>query len=276
MVSDIAERTVAVGGVPTRVLTTDGDGPPVLLLHGLSDSADTWRPLLAELASHGRAAVAVDLPGFGRAVLPAYTSVFGLLDAFVDEAIASVDQGDGVTVAGNSLGGLLALRAARSLETRVDRVVAIAPGGYGQHPAFKVLERGGRLCARLCRLRAVEPVAAWAAGAIGAHAGGGMPREARARFVSHLRNGGLSRTLVIGQDVLRELKLMVPIDPSELQAPVVFVWGSADTVCPLSDLRRLVDHEVVVFDGARHAPQHPRAAELAQIVVTRSGERVAT
>ena len=43
------------------------NGPGIVLLHGWSDSADTWRPLLAQLGSRGRRAIAVDLPGFGEA-----------------------------------------------------------------------------------------------------------------------------------------------------------------------------------------------------------------
>ncbi len=38
-----------------------------MLLHGWGDSADTWRPLLAELGARDRRAIAVDLPGFGTA-----------------------------------------------------------------------------------------------------------------------------------------------------------------------------------------------------------------
>lgn len=48
-------------GVATRVLRVKGEGPPMLLLHGYSDSADTWRPLM-DLLPKATAAVAVDLP----------------------------------------------------------------------------------------------------------------------------------------------------------------------------------------------------------------------
>lgn len=42
-----------------------GDGPPLFLLHGLQDEADTWRHVFAALAARYRV-IAPDLPGFGR------------------------------------------------------------------------------------------------------------------------------------------------------------------------------------------------------------------
>ncbi|MER6900182.1 alpha/beta fold hydrolase, partial [Amycolatopsis sp. NPDC000740] len=59
---------VAEAPAPKRT-RRKGDGKPraprLVLLHGYCDSADTWRPVLGELAAAGIAAIAVDLPGFG-------------------------------------------------------------------------------------------------------------------------------------------------------------------------------------------------------------------
>jgi pimeloyl-ACP methyl ester carboxylesterase len=265
-----AERMETIGGVRTRVLETDGAGPPVLLLHGLGDSADTWRPLFAELDGSGRAVTAVDLPGFGRAETPRYDSVLGMLDDFVTHAIARVDAGDRVTVVGNSLGGLLALRSARTPRTRASRVVAICPGGYGAHPAFKLLEHRGRALAPLTRVPGVEPVVLHAVSALASRAGG-LATQARRDVVGHLRGGGLARLLALSQDLLRDVPATAPIDPRELHAPVTFVWGDRDTVCPLASFRRAVpadDLDLVVLEGEAHAPQHPRAGDIARIVLT--------
>ena len=63
----VLEHRVEAAGHRTRALEVAGSGPGIVLLHGWSDSADTWRPLLAQLGSRGRRAIAVDLPGFGEA-----------------------------------------------------------------------------------------------------------------------------------------------------------------------------------------------------------------
>ncbi|HUE28529.1 MAG TPA: hypothetical protein VMP89_17270, partial [Solirubrobacteraceae bacterium] len=52
----IRESRLPLAGVRTRVLEVDGDGPPLVLLHGFSDSADTWRAMLERLARSGRRA----------------------------------------------------------------------------------------------------------------------------------------------------------------------------------------------------------------------------
>src|SRR3954452_24836988 len=76
------EHRLELAGHRTRVLELEGEDPPFLLFHGYADSADTWRLTLDRLARAERRAIAVDLPGFGRAsalrplpMLPQYDEV---------------------------------------------------------------------------------------------------------------------------------------------------------------------------------------------------------
>src|SRR5215217_6879728 len=111
----LIEHRLQLAGFDTRALELEGDGPPVVLLHGYADSADTWRSVLDRLARRDRAALAVDLPGFGAAdPLRPEGSMLDQLGAFADAAaaLAAEQAGEPVVLAGNSLGGCVALRAA--------------------------------------------------------------------------------------------------------------------------------------------------------------------
>src|SRR5205807_8705759 len=59
----LRDRAAEIGGTTLHWVEA-GRGPTLLLLHGLGDTADTWRRVLPELARHHRV-VAVDLPGCG-------------------------------------------------------------------------------------------------------------------------------------------------------------------------------------------------------------------
>src|SRR5437868_12288940 len=111
----VVEHRIEIAGHATRALEVDGGGPGIVLLHGWSDSADTWRPLLAELGARGRRAIAVDLPGCGQATRLGRGALLPQLDAFAAELVETWADGAGggpVIVAGSSLGGCLALRLA--------------------------------------------------------------------------------------------------------------------------------------------------------------------
>src|SRR5688500_3674083 len=130
--SQTAERAVTLAGIETRELVLEGSGPPFLLIHGYADSADTWRPLLAELGDAGRAATAIDLAGFGASDVDGLGAgpLLPRWDAMVAEAVSRLSaahDGSDVFIAGNSLGGALAMRAAQNAELPLAGIVPIAP-----------------------------------------------------------------------------------------------------------------------------------------------------
>lgn len=130
-------------GIRTRVLEAGPAAPPrrrgrrstaaaprIVLLHGYCDSADTWRPLLRELAAAGHAAVAIDLPGFGEAEPLRAGAILPQLDAFTEAVIREQAVLGPVILTGNSLGGTMSLRAAQEAGSAPAGVVSIAAPGF--------------------------------------------------------------------------------------------------------------------------------------------------
>jgi pimeloyl-ACP methyl ester carboxylesterase len=109
-----------------------GSGEPLVLLHGVGESAVGWRPVLDTLAQ-AYDVIVLDLPGFASAAaFP--DQVVPNARAFADAVEQELDAlGIGAFhVGGYSLGGRVALELAT--RGRVSSVVAIAPDGLGTPP----------------------------------------------------------------------------------------------------------------------------------------------
>ena len=116
--------------------------PGIVLLHGWSDSADTWRPLLAALAARHRRAIAVDLPGFGKATRLQRRRGAAAARRVRRRARRRAGRAsEPVVVAGTSLGGCLALRLAEHPgDVRLAGVVPVAPDGLELPSWFDPIE----------------------------------------------------------------------------------------------------------------------------------------
>lgn len=108
-----------------------GAGPPVVLLHaGIADRA-MWSEHLRPLADAGHRTVAVDLPGFGEAPIPAgeqtpWADVLATMDALGIGSAALV---------GNSFGGAVALRVAVLAPERVTALALVSAPGPDADPS---------------------------------------------------------------------------------------------------------------------------------------------
>ena len=135
-----------------------GAGEPLLLLHGLGSQWQVWEPVLA-LLSRERDVAAVDLPGFGESP-PFEPDVAPTPDRIARSVAALLDElgWKDPHVAGNSLGGWVALELARMGRAR--SVVAISPAGLWSSGELRFARsslRASRWVARA--LRPVLPAA---------------------------------------------------------------------------------------------------------------------
>jgi pimeloyl-ACP methyl ester carboxylesterase len=121
------ERSIRVEGLSVRYLE-QGEGAPVLLLHGasLGSSADVWTRNLPALAAHGLRLIAPDLPGFGGTDNPQDPSVAyrrRFVPAFMDAL--GIER---ASLVGHSQSGRVAVDLAFSHPQRVAKVIVLATG----------------------------------------------------------------------------------------------------------------------------------------------------
>jgi pimeloyl-ACP methyl ester carboxylesterase len=262
------------GGFETRVLELEGDGPPLVFLHGYADSADTWRLVLAELAKRDRRAIAFDFPGFGRADrLSRDEPVLPQLDRFTAAVLRSFDEP--VVAVGNSLGGCAVLRAAERDDLPLAAIVPVGPAGLGLAPWLDMIESNPLVSfvlmagaplpapvvqtfvARAYRMLAFAPRAAV------------DPLVVRT-FAAHFADASTVRRYL---DVARRLlgELHDPFDLSAVAVPTLAIWGRHDAMVPHSGSRRLLDgipgSRLELMDACGHCPQVEDPAGFTELVL---------
>ncbi|MDX6640434.1 MAG: hypothetical protein QOF12_1445 [Solirubrobacteraceae bacterium] len=274
----LIEHRLELAGYGTRALELEGGGPPLLLLHGFADSADTWRLVLDRLARAGRHALAVDLPGFGAADRLAPGAVLPQLDAFAAAAVRQLrsDTGRAPVVVGNSLGGAVALRLAEVPELELAGVVPVAPAGL-EHPAWFRLIEGTPLVRALLSSPLPLPEAV-VRGAVGiayrqlAFARpGAAAREVVAAFTGHHRDRrAVVRSLETGRRLVGELRFPFRLDA--VRVPVLLVWGESDRMVPSRGSRRIVEVlgdrvSYELFERCGHCPQIEQPDRLVRLLL---------
>jgi pimeloyl-ACP methyl ester carboxylesterase len=275
----LMEHRLELAGFATRALELEGHGPPIVLLHGYADSADTWRLVLDKLARADRRALALDLPGFGTATpLARDRSVLDQLDAFVRAAVEHVVDdgvGDAAVVAGNSLGGCLALRAGEQDDVPLAGVVPIAPAGLEMPTWFGVIDRDPILRRVLAApLPLPEALLRAAVGEVYRQLAFARPRAAsravvRAFTDHHRTKGDVLRILDNGRRMLPELD-----DPFRLDrvgCPVLLVWGDRDRMVTHRGAARVTEAlpatTYELLEGVGHCPQVEAPARVAELLV---------
>lgn len=133
-----------------------GEGPPVVLVPGITLNVATWAPQLRQLSRRHRV-VAVSMRGHGQSSAGDDGYAFERLADDLLEVLVALDC-TGAVLCGHSMGGmvaqLLAVRRPEELRRRVDRLVLVAtsPGPVSRSPfsaafersAERVLRRAGR------------------------------------------------------------------------------------------------------------------------------------
>lgn len=253
--SDEQSRFVELEGMRVH-FKDEGAGAPLLLLHGTGSSLHTWDGWVERLAGDFRL-IRPDIPGFGLTG-PDPTGDYsarrrvGILAALLDAL--GVER---ASVAGNSLGGLLALKFAIAFPERTDRLILLDAAGHPDQirggltmldlAAMPVL--GGvlsRLTPRFVVARAVREVY---------HDTSLVTPDLIQRHYDLLRRQGNREALRAGLDMEWTIDREVM---RSLEQPTLVMWGVSDRLISVevADLfhRDLPNAQVVIYDDAGHVP----------------------
>ena len=140
-----ADRYVDVGTVKTRYWD-EGQGSPLVLVHGFGDSVSTWSRVIGPLAEHHRV-VALDVLGAGRTDKPKEAMPFSRLARFVHDFMDALEI-ERANVLGQSMGGAIVLDLAIQWPEKVDKLVLVDSAGLGREMSIDL---------RVCTL----PVLVW-------------------------------------------------------------------------------------------------------------------
>src|SRR4051812_40276516 len=253
-----------------------GDGPPILLIHGITSSSETWNGVFGHL-SQSHTVIAPDLIGHGQSAKPrgdysmgAYAS--GLRDLFIALDI------DSATFVGHSLGGGIAMQMAYQFPERCERLVLVSSGGLGREVSLLLRAAtlpGSELVIPLM-MKAGLLDAGRSVGSLMGRVGlkPGTDMEQMAHGWATLADAHAMRAFVH--------TLRASVDPSGQrvdardrlslagEGPSLIVWGARDRITPLRHGEEA--HELApgsrfeVFAQAGHFPHLDEPARFARLL----------
>jgi pimeloyl-ACP methyl ester carboxylesterase len=267
-------RDVALpDGLNVSTLST-GEGPDVLLIHGLGAAKSSFFDCAALLAQDGYRVHALDLPGFGGSSKPPRAPYSAPWFAEAVRGVMDALEIESAHVVGNSMGGRVALEMGLRWPERVRSIAALCPAvafvKRDFHPLVRLLRpelgllphklRRGiverQLWSMFCDPDALDPsVADVVVDEFQRHY---ASAGARVAFYASARNIYLDKPFGDGGFYPRL---------AGLQPPALFVWGTHDKLIPAGFrhhvAKALPGVEQVVLDGCGHVPQVERPEQTA-------------
>jgi len=255
---------------------TAGEGPVILLIHGITGNSAQWGQVIPALAEN-YTVVAPDLLGHGQSAKPRGDYSLGAFAVGVRDLLIALGHRR-ATVVGHSLGGGIAMQFVYEYPVFAARLVLVSSGGLGRE--VHLLLRAATLPGAELVLPVIASQRLHGAGfgvaqvlkAFGLRAGSDL--EEMARGYASLADVGARQAFLhslravidpLGQRVSATDRLYL----SSL-LPSLIVWGRRDPLIPVSHSgiahRAMPGSRLEVFDDAGHFPQLEEPVRFAQIL----------
>lgn len=255
----------------------DGSGEPLVLIHGIGHHRQGWEPVIALLRNQ-RDVIAIDLPGFGASPMPPAGTPAGIesLTALVSSFLDSAGLGR-PHVAGNSLGGWIALELARG--GRVASATGLSPAGF-HNRAEGLYQRSSLRLARAAscplqrrgeRLLTRSRARQLAFGQLVAHPER-VPAAQAAPTIRALAGAGWFDETLVAITGARRFR-----GGEQVTVPVSIAWGQADRLLLPHQARRAAREiptaRAITLHGCGHVPFYDDPQQVAQVLLQGSSGR---
>ena len=243
-----------------------GEGPPLLLVHGITNSSRSWEPVARRLADKGHRVLAPDLPGHGDSDRHRGDHSLGAHAAALRDLLLATEV-ERATVVGHSLGGGIVLQFSYHWPELVERLVLVDSGGLGREVSVFIRAATLPFAERVIGLGASEPVMragnliGGALNRLGLH-----PSPDRAEVLTGVASLADRRRR---EAFVRTARGVVSPGGQRVNAtdrlylaegiPTLLVWGDRDPIIPIAHGRaahaQMPGSRLEVFEGAGHFPQ---------------------
>lgn len=253
-----------------------GEGPAIVLVHGITSSSKTWREAMPLLAETNRV-VAFDLFGHGESSktvkdcsLGAYASTLRDLTVLLDVPRA--------TIVGHSLGGGIAMQFAYQFPERIERMILVSAGGLGRDVNLALRAAtlpGSELVMPLLfsqPMRGAANTAGSLLSRLGIH--GGADIEGVSEGFASLGDTATRRAFIqtiraVADANGQRVDALDRIHLTEL-LPTMLVWGARDRIIPVAHaheaMRLMPDCRLEVFEDSGHFPFNNHPHRFASVV----------
>jgi pimeloyl-ACP methyl ester carboxylesterase len=252
-----------------------GDGPVLLLLHGIAGSSQTWIPAM-ELLQGDYTVVAPDFLGHGHSAKPGGDYSLGNFANLMRDLLVVLGV-ERVTVIGQSFGGGVAMQFAYQFPDRCERLVLVDAGGLGREVNWIL---------RLVTLPAAEYVMPVLFPSFARRWGDPVARFAdrvglRSVPAMEIWRSYRSLTDIEGrQAFVRTMRSVVDPGGQSISAidrlyltervPTLIVWGQKDKIIPISHAYQALEaaphSRLEIMPGVGHFPQSEDPASFVEIL----------
>ena len=253
-----------------------GQGPAILLIHGITNSSETWDRVIGPLAED-HTVVAPDLIGHGQSAKPRGDYSMGAYASGLRDLLLALEI-EGATFVGHSLGGGIAMQLAYQFPERCERLVLVSSGGLGREvsPMLRAATLPGS--------ELVIPLLT-KAGVLNAGRGvGGLMRRLGLRPGTDLEEIARGFASLADAEAMSAFvqTLRASVDPTGQrvdardrlylaeEGPTLILWGERDRIIPISHGREahalIGNSRFEVFPTAGHFPHREDPVGFAAVL----------